>query len=216
VEHGRASGLEDRGACAGILCGGVGGSEEKSGISFEAGTRTGQINLPAAEARLSSPVTTPRPWRTPKRLFLVACLLASAPVALAADKPEDQAKEAALAFLKAVKAKDVDAIMKLTDVPFAYKEGELAVHKEADALKKWMKGRLEELKDPDKVPRTVDEVITFDSLKEKIKTPSERVLAEEVMGKDGFLALVSSDDGKKVGIAVRMKGGKPKIVGLVH
>jgi hypothetical protein len=136
--------------------------------------------------------------------------------AFAADKLEETAKDAAIAFLKAIKTKDADAVVKLCDVPFAYREGGITTHKDADSLKKWVKEKLETLKDPDKVPTTIDEMMPFATVKEKIKDASEKELAEEVMGKDGFLAVIMTEDNKKVGIAVRMKDGKPKIVGLIQ
>jgi rRNA maturation endonuclease Nob1 len=150
------------------------------------------------------------------RYFAIAALFAFASATVAADKPEETAKNAAIAFLKAIKSKDVDAVMKLSDVPFVYKDSGIMVHKEADALKKWLKERLDELKDPEKVPTTIDEMMPFATVKEKIKDASEKELAEEVMGKDGFLAVLATDDGKKVGIAVRLKDGKAKIVGLIR
>lgn len=150
------------------------------------------------------------------RQLAIAATLVFAPAAAAADKPEDTAKAAAVAFLKAVKAKDVDAAVKLTDVPFLYRDGGLATHKDAAALKTWLKDKFGEVKDPDKVPTTTDEILDFAAVKEKIKDEKERELAEEVIGKDGYVAVVTPDDGKKVGIAIRMKDGKAKVVGLVQ
>ena len=54
-----------------------------------------------------------------KTKVLLACLaLAFAPAVRAADKDDEKAKEVTAAFLKAVKAKDIDALMKTVDVPF--------------------------------------------------------------------------------------------------
>lgn len=117
---------------------------------------------------------------------------------------------------KSIKAKDADSLMKLLDVPFVYRDGGLASHKDADALKAWLKMKLGELKDTERVPTAIDELMPFVAVKEKIKDATERALAEEVMGKDGFLAVVTTEDGKKVGIAVRLRGGKAKIVGLIR
>ena len=52
------------------------------------------------------------------RLLAIATLIAfgASPVS-AADKNEDKAKEAAVAFLKAVKSKDVDAVLKTRETP---------------------------------------------------------------------------------------------------
>lgn len=149
------------------------------------------------------------------RLLATALLAAfAASPAIAADKNEDKAKEAAVAFLKAVKATDADAVMKLAAVPFAYRENNaITVLKKEDELKKWLKERLEEIKDADKVPTEVSEMHTFASLKDKIKDEEQRKTIEEVVGADGFIAVVSAD-GKMIPILIRVKDGKAKIVGL--
>ena len=150
------------------------------------------------------------------RCLAIAIAFAFTSTTFAADKAEATAKEAAIAFLKAVKTKEADSVMKLCDVPFAYRDGGITAHKDADSLKKWIKEKLESLKDPDKVPTEISEMMPFATVKEKIKDASEKELAEQVMGKDGFLAVIMSDDSKKIGIAIRMKDGKPKIVGLIQ
>lgn len=148
------------------------------------------------------------------RSLAVALLVALAAPATAADKNEDKAKDAAAAFLKAVKAKDVDAVMKVSAAPFAYREGEkVAVLKDADALKKWVKARLDELKDPKDVPTEITAVHAFSEIKEKIKDEEQRKQIEEVVGKDGFVCVVSAD-GKMVPLLVRIKDGKAAVVGL--
>ena len=149
------------------------------------------------------------------RTLSALVVLAGCATAIAADAPEDRAREAAVALLKAVKAKDAEAVLKLADVPFLYKDGGLATHKDQAALKTWLTEKIGEINDPERVPTTVDEVLTFASVKEKIKDATEKALAEEVIGKDGFLAVVTSADGKKAGIAVKMKDGKARVVGLI-
>ena len=149
------------------------------------------------------------------RLLPVALLVAfaAAPVS-AADKNEDKAKEVAIAFLKAVKAKDADAVMKVSAVPFAYRDGDkVAVLKDADALKKWVKEKIDDVKDADKVPTELAAIHPFADVKEKIKDEEQRKTIEEVVGKDGFVAIVSAD-GKMVPILVRIKDGKVTVVGL--
>ena len=150
------------------------------------------------------------------RQLVALLVLAIASSTFAADKAEEAAKDMAIAFLKAIKTKDADAVTKLCDVPFAYRDGGITTHKDADSLKKWIKEKLETLKDPDKVPTEINEMMPFATVKEKIKDASEKELAEEVIGKDGFLAVIMTDDNKKVGIAIRMKDGKPKVVGLIQ
>jgi uncharacterized Ntn-hydrolase superfamily protein len=144
---------------------------------------------------------------------VVLIAFVGAPVS-AADKNEDKAKEAAIAFLKAVKSKDVDAVLKVSAAPFACRDGDkIAVLKDTDALKKWVKEKLDELKEPDKVPTELASISTFADIKEKIKDAEQQKTIEEVVGKDGFVAVVSAD-GKMVPILVRIKDGKATVVGL--
>jgi len=149
--------------------------------------------------------------------FTVAALLLAfgAPVG-AADKNEVKAKEAAVAFLKAIKAKDVDAVVKVSAAPFVTLEDETtSVLKDEAALKTWLKERLEEIKDADKVPTEIDQVIPFADVKGKIKDEAERKTIEDAVGKDGFVA-VFTVDGKMISILVRIKDGKTKVVGVAR
>lgn len=149
------------------------------------------------------------------RPFVAVLLVAFAGPVAAADKPEDKAREAAVAFLKAVKTKDADAVLKTAAAPFAYKDGEtLAVLKDADALKKWLKEKLDEVKDADKILTEVQTVHSFADIKEKIKSAEQQKTIEEVVGKDGFVAIIATSDGKQVPILVRVKDGKALVVGL--
>ena len=150
------------------------------------------------------------------RALAVGLLFAfAAAPASAADKNEDKAKEAAVAFLKAVKAKDADAVMKASAAPFAHREGgEIGVVKDEAELKKWIKGKLDEIKDADKVPTDVEKVVPFAELKAKLEADDQKKV-EEVVGKDGFVAMIEVD-GKMVVILVRIKDGKAKVVGIGH
>lgn len=132
----------------------------------------------------------------------------------AADKNEDKAKETAVAFLKAVKAKDADAVLKASAAPFAYKTGDdLSVITDADALKKWVKERFDEIGDTGKLPTAVEAMHPFADVKEKVKDEKQRKQLEEVVGKGGFVAVVSVD-GRMVAILIRIKDGKAAVVGI--
>lgn len=148
-------------------------------------------------------------------MLAVALVVALVPkLGIAADKNEEKAKETALAFLKAVKAKDADAVLKLSGAPFAHREGgEISVLKDEDSLKKWVKERLEDLKDPDKVPTEIEKMMPFADFKDKIPDEADRKKVEEVVGKDGFVAMTSFD-GRQVVILVRIKDDKAKVVGV--
>lgn len=146
-------------------------------------------------------------------LAVVLLIAATATPVSAADKNEDKAKEAAVAFLKAVKSKDVDAVLKTTAAPFIYRDDKLNVLKDTDALKKWLKDKLDEIKDADKVPTELASITTFADIKDKIKDTEQQKQIEEVVGKDGFVAFVSAD-GKMIPILVRIKDGKAAVVGM--
>lgn len=148
------------------------------------------------------------------RPLAAALLIAFAVPVSAADKNEDKAKTAAVTFLKAVKTKDVEAVLKVSAAPFAYRDGDkVAVLKDTDALKKWLKEKFDEIKNPDKVPTELAAIHAFADIKDKIKDEDQRKTIEEVVGKDGFIALVSAD-GKMIPILVRIKDDKAIVVGL--
>lgn len=148
------------------------------------------------------------------RSLAITLVVAFAAPVSAADKNEDKAKEVVVAFLKAVKAKDADAVMKVSAAPFAYKDGDdITVLKDADALKKWVKEKLGEIGDTDKVPTDVKEMHTYAAIKDKIKNEEHRKKIEEVLGKDGFVAIIEAD-GKMMPILVRITDGKTAVVGI--
>jgi hypothetical protein len=132
-----------------------------------------------------------------------------------ADKNEDKAKEAAVAFLKAVKSKKLDAVVKTTSLPFAYRDGkDTKLIKDADEFKRWMNTRLDEIKDADKVPTEVTQVFPFADVKEKVSDAALLKTLEEVLGKDGFVAMTKTADDKMMPILIRIKDGKATVVGL--
>jgi hypothetical protein len=149
------------------------------------------------------------------RLFAVVLLVGFMASSASADPNEDRAKAAAIDFLKALKAKDLDAAMKLSGTPFAYRDGDnLALLKDEDAIKKWLKERLAEIKDPNEIPTKLNGgVFLWADVKEKVRNMEQRKTLEEIVGKDGFVA-VTMADGKNVPILVRVKDGQAKIVGF--
>ena len=133
--------------------------------------------------------------------------------ALAADKDEDKdkAKEAAVAFLKAMKAKDIDAMMKVSAVPFSYRENKkVDGFKDTNALKKWLKEKLDEIKEPDKLPTKLSLIKPVADIEDE----KFRRILELVTGKDGFMVVTSSDEKVVPILLVRIKEGKAQIVGV--
>src|SRR5215510_3558858 len=131
------------------------------------------------------------------RLLLVAAALAvAAPQVCAADKDEDKAKEVSLAFLKAFKAKDLDAVMKTVDVPFAWdSDGEAEIITKRDELKAKMKALLE-TEETDRIPTEVGTVADIPTVKKKLtseRAKKEFELVEKVVGKTGFVVMTAQD-----------------------
>jgi hypothetical protein len=149
------------------------------------------------------------------RLFVALMFVcAVGQIAFAADKDEDKAKEAAVSILKAFKAKDIDAALKVVGTPFSCREaGKTKILKDADAVKAWVKDRLGEIDDADKIPTEIQKLVPFATLKDKIKE-EERKPIEEVLGKDGFIAIVASPEGAPLLILIRVKEGKAQVVGM--
>jgi hypothetical protein len=151
-----------------------------------------------------------------RSLTVVTLFAFAASPALAADKDEDKAKEAAVAFLKAVKAKDADAVLKTAELPFlTMVDGSPMVFEKAADLKADLKAKLDTIKDADKVPTEIERIAPFADLKDKIKDEDRRKAVEKVMGAGGgFVAFVKTADDKTVVILVRLKDGKAKVVGF--
>jgi hypothetical protein len=148
-----------------------------------------------------------------RTLALVLALGFVAPTARAGEKEEKLAKDAITAFLKAVKDKDADKVMKAVAAPFAHKDGgDVEVIDDEKKLKEWIKDRLAEI-DADKVPAEFDQFQPFDKVKDNIKNEDDRKKAERVVGKEGYAAVMSVD-GKNVVVLVRVKDGKAAVVGV--
>ena len=149
------------------------------------------------------------------RLSSIAVLVlwVGSSLSLAADKPEDQAKEVVGQFVKAVKAKDVDAVMKVAGVPW-FADGKEVIKSE-DELKTYVKSKLDGLKDPDRVPSEVIRVERWDKFPRREKLGADDAKkVDEVVGKDGLVVILGRD-GKDAGaILVRVEGGKVKVVGV--
>jgi hypothetical protein len=129
----------------------------------------------------------------------------------------DQAKTAVAAFLAAMKAKDVDAVMKTTDVPFVLDCGQkdAQTFDKPDGLKAALKMLLAEV-EPQAARTTVGEVRDMAALaKEAKEQGGEKIYAamEKLVGKTGYMVRVPSLDGKdSYGVLVRIKDGKASVV----
>lgn len=137
---------------------------------------------------------------------------------VAADKADDQAKEAVEQFAKALVGKDVDGLMKVVDVPWCM-EGKRLI-KDRDELKKEFI-KLLDAKDFSKDKVAIKLVAPLPKFEEAVgkKLPDDhRKMFEEVLGKDHRMVLIEVEQGERKGkgvIAVRLQDGKARVVGIV-
>jgi hypothetical protein len=156
-------------------------------------------------------------------LPLLACAVLVCGAGRAADdeKPQDKAKAAGVAFVKAFNARDVDAMMKVSDVPFyGSPKGKDTVFEKADDLKADLKRRVGSLPADFRLPETVAEVLTLDELlkkgKEGAKADDPEVkMMRQVLGKDGYVVVLGAEKKRAGALLVAIKkDGKAKVVGM--
>ena len=152
------------------------------------------------------------------RSLLALALFAVASAASAADKPEDLAKDAALAFLKAVKARNLDDAVKLTGTPYFVQVGQDGkLLDKADDVKAELKVAFDKPVKEENLPTDVLEVMPAAKAKEMFGPkgkPETFALVEKAMGKDGFVVILGKDGKPRGGFVVAIQDGKAKIVGV--
>jgi hypothetical protein len=143
----------------------------------------------------------------------------------AAPKPKDAepdadalAKQAAEQFDKALLAKDVDGVMAVVDVPFCW-DFLRAPIRDRDALRAEFIETFKE-KDYAGIQFTVAEAVTYADFVPKVAKHKElKEALDTVVGpKDRVVAIIDPADKKqeKEYLAVRIIGGKAKVVGIFH
>ena len=157
------------------------------------------------------------------RLLALGLLVAFGSPVRAADKDEEKAKEVVSAFLKAVVAKDVDAAMKTVDVPFTFEVGSsraVTVNKTDE-----LKGRLDKMiKNADSDLVKDFKVVKAYDMKGIAKYAADAggedegkkfaETAEKLVGKSGYMVVISGKEGKEVPVLIRFKDGKALIASL--
>lgn len=131
----------------------------------------------------------------------------------AADKVDDQVKKVVDQFAAAVKAEDVDAVMKVVDVPW-FDDGKRII-RERDELKKHFQEIFKE-KDLTTFTYEIDEVNRFGDIQGEV-SEQDRELLKGVVDKDDrvvSLTIKQGDKKHKVHLGVRLRKGEAKIVGL--
>ena len=134
-----------------------------------------------------------------------------------ADKEEEKARETAVAFLKAVKAKDIDAVMKTVDVPFLFDVGgKSRLVTKSEDLRTMFKTFLGKVT-PGKVPTDVGTVHNWRVLRKMAEDAGETETVgaiEKVLGKEGYAVAMGTKGKEIIGILVRIKDGKAVVVGV--
>ncbi len=153
-----------------------------------------------------------------RTLAVVPFLVLAASVVTAADRDSDKAKEVTLSFLKAVKAKDLDAVMETVDTPFVFDFGAASPKTigKTDDLKAAVKVFLEDVS-PDKVPTdvaTTYDMAAFAKLAAEEGAGEMADRAVKLVGKTGYMVTMKSKDGKEFGALVRIKDGKAFVAAI--
>ena len=136
------------------------------------------------------------------RILAISLLILFAAPTYAADKDGDKAKEVVETFLKGLKDKDIDAVMKTVDVPFAYVRGrnKPEMFETRDELKKFMTRLVKDGSqykiNGTRVRKVIDIAGIPKYLKEEV-LQDETILffkeAEKHVGKDGRLVTLLLD-----------------------
>jgi hypothetical protein len=131
-----------------------------------------------------------------------------------AAKKDEQAKELAVRFMKAYKDKDLDAMMKMVDVPWYDEPGKPVVMKEKDEVKQFLQWHIDREDKPEWIPIEAVQIMTYSTHRKQRTDPSEErfVKAEDaVFAADDRIVLVARPNDKRprLGVGIRFREGKP-------
>jgi len=129
------------------------------------------------------------------------------------DKTKMKAKEVVEQFIKAIKAEDLDALLKIIDVPWLHDN---KVIKDKDDQKATIKKAFDD-KDFSNLSAEIREYHTYGDVREKLKE-DRREKVDEVLSKEDVIVMIQLDTGdgnkRRNGVLVKIKDGKAKVVGL--
>jgi hypothetical protein len=143
--------------------------------------------------------------------LLMATLLSVPADELKPEAPPPNVKKALDEYLKAVAAKDLDAMAALAAVPWLDRDRK--VIRDRDGLRKALERVVAQLP-ADQGGRKI-EAVSVKKYRENVKDEAERKLLDDVIGEAGFLILVEDRGGDLLSeriILVRTKGDKAEIV----
>ncbi len=161
-----------------------------------------------------------------RRLAAISLAALTLGAALQADdKSEDKAKSAAVAFMKALKSKNVDAALKEADVPFLFPDLAPKGQPKLDKLEKneALAASLESLMEKEKkwdAPIAVGKVVPLADFKKVMeKNPKAPDMVKQILevgGADGFGVFMNDDKKQEAaGLLVRIQGNSAKVVGIL-
>ena len=149
----------------------------------------------------------------------VTALLMARPAFAGEKKADDQAKEIVGRFSKAMFAKDVDGSLKLMDVPWVGLFSNDLV-KDREELKKQWAQFLKDANFEGDPKLEIKEVLTFPQFREKYKEKIDKKISKALdqlkLTADDRVVLEQSGKSGGSAILVRMRDGKPKIVGIIE
>jgi uncharacterized protein (TIGR03067 family) len=121
------------------------------------------------------------------------------------------AREAVAAFIRAFRAKDLDRLMEVVDVPWF--NDELEVFKDRDQLRKYWQKALDAEADPARLFATIDHVVTYGDVQKAIRRKRLRELLDGFLDKDDLVVQTKGEKSEVV-LFVKVRNGKAKVVGL--
>ena len=147
-------------------------------------------------------------------LAAVCLILASMAGAASADDASDDklAKEIHGQLYKAIKAKELDGVMKLVDVPWFGLGKEIV--KDEKELKKRFKELLDSIKDTSELKSEVKEVLSYSKARDKFKKQKNLFkLIEELKLTENDRVIIQASN---AAVLVRIRDGKAKVVGIIE
>jgi hypothetical protein len=145
------------------------------------------------------------------RIALVAPALLAVQVAAFADAAlNDAANKAALAFLKALRKKDIAAALQFIDAPFVAEDAQLLATE--DDVKAYLLAMLAHA-DPAELPNEVLAVLDYDE--SRAATTGQALKLRDAVLDAGDLLVATGRNGLSRGVLlVKCGGGKPVVVGV--
>jgi hypothetical protein len=151
---------------------------------------------------------------TPRRAILALALIAPLLPAIAHSQDNaalnEAASDAAMAFMKALRKKDIEAALQFTGAPFVAEDAQLLATR--DDVKTYLATLLAGI-EPSELPNAVLGVLDFEASRAGTEEKALK-LRDAVLAK-GDLLIATGRDGLSRGVLlVKAGGGKPVVVGV--